>query len=102
MDDISFEYNGRRVFIDSYQDRVTMDIVFRLFDITDLKIEELDSSEKELMKIEILDYLKYEASNDIDKYLVATRRVLSTDIIDLNTAQGLLEIRSDLLKELDK
>ena len=101
MDDLTFEYKGRKLFIHIQKSSISPEVTFLLCDFTDIEKESLDFSEKELTKIEILDYLKNDAQKDFEKTIVASKTISLNEFLTFDSHIRLAEIRKELLKEYD-
>ena len=100
MKDLTFKYKGRKLFISVQKSQFSQEITFNLCDVTDMDKEIINFSEKELAKVEILDYIKNDLRKDFKKTIVATKTVLLKDLIK-NEYNMLLKIKKELLKEFD-
>ncbi len=100
MEDLTFEYKGRKLFINIYKFPFSQDIIFQLCDVTDLDKEMINFSEKELAKVEILDYIKNDFKKDFEKTIIATKKVSLKHFISKNY-NIFLKVKKELLKEFD-
>lgn len=101
MKDLTFEYKGRKLFIDMQKLSFSPKIIFTLYDVTKLNNEIIDFSEKELAKVEILDYLKNDVLKDLQKSVIMRIEVPLKDFITKGY-NIFPEIKKEFLKELEK
>lgn len=100
MEDLTFEYKGRKLFINIYKLPFSQDIIFQLCDVTDMDKEMINFSEKELAKVEILDYIKNDFKKDFEKTIVVSKKVSLKHFITKNY-NIFLKVKKELLKEFD-
>lgn len=100
MNNQTFKYKGRNLYISAIKDNFSTNITFILYNIDKIKKTPIDFSEKELAKIELIECLK-ELSNgeEISKAIVA-QKIMSANEIVKGGCDILLKIKDDLLKEL--
>ena len=101
MNDPTFDYKGKKLFIYIQKLEITKEIRFLLLDVTDINNEIVDFSEKELAKVEILDYIKNDLKKDLQKCIVAFKIISFSKLRESKSDIRLEDIKKELLKEYD-
>ena len=98
MIDHIFKYKGRNLFISVFKS-TDLDITFALYDADKIKETHIDFSEKELAKIELIEFFRELVNGEMAKSVVAKRTVLLKKL-EKDQFNVLLKIKNDLLKEI--
>ncbi len=102
MDDLTFDYKGRKLYIFIEKLENSGEVRFSLCDVTDIDKEIVNFSEKELAKVEILDYIKNDFLKDFKKTIVASKTISLIEFLTFDSHIKLAEIKKELLKEFNK
>lgn len=98
MNNHIFKYKGRNLFISVFKS-TDLDITFALYDADKIKEIHIDFSEKELARIELIEFFREAVNGEMAKSIVAERTVLLKEL-EKDQPNVLLKIRHDLLRSI--